>query len=100
MSPVEPNTQLVEPTETIQLPAPSWAPALLAFGILGLLAGTFATGFIFPVWSYAVLGAIFAFFGLRSLIRKGQRSFYSLPREQEDIRSELPIESFTAPGHD
>jgi hypothetical protein len=92
--------ELVEPTETIQLPAPSWAPALLAFGILGLLAGTFATGFIFPVWSYAVLGAIFAFFGLRSLINKGRRSFYSLPREQEDIRSELPVESFSAPSHD
>jgi hypothetical protein len=96
----EPTPELVEPTETIQLPAPSWAPALLAFGILGLLAGTFATGFIFPVWSYAVLGAVFAFFGLRSLIKKGRRSFYSLPREQNDVRAELPIESFTAPSHD
>jgi hypothetical protein len=92
--------ELVEPTETIQLPAPSWAPVLLAFGILGLLAGTFATGFIFPVWSYAVLGAIFAFFGLRSLIRNGRRSFYGLPREQEDVRAELPVESFTAPTRD
>lgn len=100
MSSAEPNMELVEPTETIQMPAPSWAPALLAFGILGLLAGTFATGFIFPVWSYAVLGAIFVFFGLRSLIRKGRRSFYSLPREQEEIRAELPVESFTAPGRD
>lgn len=100
MSSTGDTPELLEPTETIQLPAPSWAPALLAFGILGLLAGTFATGFIFPVWSYAVLGAIFFFFGLRSLIKKGQRSFYSLPREQQDIRAELPVESFTAPGHD
>ncbi|MEX0621022.1 MAG: hypothetical protein WD181_05510 [Solirubrobacterales bacterium] len=91
---------LVEPTETIQLPAPSWAPVLLAFGILGMVAATFATGFIFPVWSYGVVGAVFAFFGLRSLIKKGRRSFYSLPREQSDVRAELPIESFTAPGRD
>jgi len=97
---VEQTPELVEPTETIQLPAPSWAPALLAFGILGLLAGVFATGFIFPVWTYTVLGAVFAFFGLRSLIKKGRRSFYSLPREQKDIRAELPVESFTAPSHD
>lgn len=100
MTSVESSPELVEPTETIQMPAPSWAPVLIAFGILGLLAGTFATGFIFPVWSYAVLGAIFFFFGLRSLIKKGRRSFYSLPREQEDVRAELPIESFTAPSHD
>jgi hypothetical protein len=100
MSPSDQARELVEPTETIQLPAPSWAPALFAFGLLGLVAGTFATGFIFPVWSYAVLGAIFAFFGLRSLIKKGRRSFYSLPREQQEVRAELPIESFTAPSHD
>jgi hypothetical protein len=92
--------ELVEPTETIQMPAPSWGPALLAFGLLGLLASTFATGFIFPTWSYAVVGAIFVLFALRSLIRKGKRSFYSLPREQKDFRAELPVESFKAPTHD
>ena len=99
MSPTDQAHDVIAPTESIQLPAPSWAPVLLAFGILGLVAATFATGFIFPVWSYGVLGAIFAFFGLRSLIRKGRRSFYSLPRDQADVRSELPVESFTAPDH-
>jgi hypothetical protein len=94
------STEIIEPTETIQLPAPSWAPALLAFGILGLLAGTFATGFIFPSWSYAVVGAIFTLFALRSFARKGRRSFYGLPREQEEIRAELPVESFGAPKAD
>jgi hypothetical protein len=85
MSPTDQAPDVIAPTESIQLPAPSWAPVLLAFGILGLVAATFATGFIFPVWSYGVLGAIFAFFGL--------------PREQADVRSELPVESFTAPDH-
>lgn len=94
------STEIVEPTETIQLPAPSWAPAMLAFGILGLVAGIFATGFLFPSWTYAALGAILVLFALRSFARKGRRSFYSLPREQEDIRAELPVESFSAPSHD
>lgn len=94
------SPEIIEPTETIQLPAPSWAPALLAFGILGLLAATFATGFIFPTWSYAVVGALFVFFALRSFVKKGRRSFYGLPREQEDVRAELPIESFAAPDRD
>jgi hypothetical protein len=94
------STRITEPTETIQLPAPSWGPAVFALGILGLVAGTFATGFIFPVWSYAVVGAFLVLFSLRSMARKGRRSFYSLPREQEDVRAELPVESFTAPARD
>jgi hypothetical protein len=94
------STQITEPTETIQLSPPSWAPMILAFGILGLLASKFATGFIFPTWSYGLIGAVLAFFALRSMIRKGRRSFYALPREQDDVRAELPVESFTAPRAD
>lgn len=94
------SDQINEPTETIQLPAPSWAPAMLAFGLLGLLAGIFATGFIFPTWSYAAVGAVLVFFALRTLASKGQRSFYSLPRERQDTRAELPVESFSAPKTD
>jgi uncharacterized membrane protein YfcA len=73
---------------------------MLAFGLLGLLAGVFATGFIFPTWSYAVVGAVLIFFALRTLTRKGRRSFYSRPREQQDARAELPVESFSAPRID
>jgi len=94
------SNQITEPTETIQLPAPSWAPVMLAFGLLGLLAGIFATGFIFPTWSYAAVGAVLTLFALRSLASKGRRSFYSLPREQQDTRAELPVESFSAPRID
>lgn len=91
---------IIEPTETIHLAAPSWGPAILAFGILGLVAGTFATGFMFPAWTYAVAGLFLAIGGLRSLTRKGKRSFYGLPREKSDARAELPLESFSAPHHD
>jgi len=94
------SNQIIEPTETIQLPPPSWGPALLAFGILGLLAGVFATGFMFPSWWYAVVGAIFVIAAIRSMAKKGTRSYYSLPRDQGDVRSELPVESFRAPTHE
>jgi hypothetical protein len=92
--------QIIEPTETIHLTSPSWGPAVLAFGILGLVAGTFATGFMLPAWTYAAAGLLFAIGGLRSMTRKGKRAFYGLPREKSDARAELPLESFTAPQHD
>ncbi|MBN8868177.1 MAG: hypothetical protein J0H98_11540 [Solirubrobacterales bacterium] len=90
-------SQITKPTETIQLPAPSWGPAVFAVGVLGLVAGTFANDFMFPAWCYAAVGFFFVLFSLRSMIRKGRRAYYSLPREQEDVRAELPVESFSAP---
>ncbi len=93
-------SQLTKPTETIQLPAPSFAPAVFALGVLGLIAGTFANDFMFPAWFYALVGFFFCLFSLRSMISKGRRSFYSLPRDQEDARAELPVEGFRAPTAD
>ena len=93
-------SQITKPTETIQLPAPSWAPAVFAIGVLGLIAGTFANNFMFPAWFYAFVGFFFCLFALRSMIKKGRQTFYTLPREQEDVRAELPVESFTAPKAD
>lgn len=93
-------TQITKPTETIQLPAPSWAPAVFALGVLGLIAGTFASDFMFPAWSYAAAGFFFCLFSLRSMIGKGRRAFYSLPREAEADRAQIPNESFTAPTLD
>lgn len=90
-------SQITKSTETIQLPAPSWAPAVFALGALGLIAGTFASNFMFPAWAYAAVGFVFCVLALRSMIKKGRRAFYSLPREQADARAELPVESFTAP---
>ena len=97
----EPGTPTIpEPTETIRMPAPSWAPAVLAFGILGLVAGAFATGFMFPPLWFAILGAFVAFFALRSMIRRGVKAYYGLPREQDQPRAELPVESFGPPRLD
>lgn len=94
------QNQITNPTETIELPSATWAPAVFAFGVLGLVAGTFASGFMFPAWCYAAVGAVLVLFSLRSMINRGRRSFYGLPRETEDVRAELPVESFSAPTRD
>ncbi len=94
------QNQITTPTETVRLPAPSWAPAVFAFGVLGLVAGIFASGFMFPAWCYAAVGAVLVLFSLRSMVNRGRQSFYRLPRETEDARAELPVESFSAPSRD
>lgn len=94
------SKQITTPTETIHLPAPSWNPAIFALGLLGLTAGQFATGYIFPTWYYTVAGAILVLVSLRSMIKNGRRDFYSLPREQEDVRAALPADSFRLPARD
>jgi hypothetical protein len=96
----EGQTVILEPTETIRMPAHSWAPAVFAAGILGLVAGTFATGFFIPAWWLAVAGAGMVLLSLRKMVRRGVRDFYGLPREKEPPRSELPVESFSAPRLD
>ena len=100
MSEDQEQTTIPEPTETIILPAPSWAPAVLAFGILGIVAGAFASGFMIPPLWFAILGAFLAFFASRSMIRRGVKAFYGLPREQEQPRAELPVDSFGPPKLD
>lgn len=87
-----------KPTETIHQPAPSWAPVVFAFGLLGLLAGAFASGFMFPPLWFAILGIFLVLFSLRAMISRGVRAFYSLPRTQEATRAEIPVESFSAPS--
>lgn len=91
------ETGIPKPTETIRLPAPSWSPVVFAFGILGLVAGTFATGFFIPPLWLAIVGALFVIFSLRAMIQRGIRAFYSLPRDQVPPSAEIPVESFTAP---
>lgn len=92
------ETGIPKPTETIRQPAPSWSPVVFAFGILGLLAGVFASGFMIPPLWFAILGAFLVLFSLRAMVMRGIRSFYALPREQEVPRAEIPVESFRAPS--
>lgn len=91
------HRHIPEPDELVYTPKPSWAPAFLALGILGLLAGIYAAGFIFPPLLYAVVGAVFALGAFRSLVRGAIRAYYGLPRRQQVRSAALPVETIAAP---
>jgi hypothetical protein len=84
-----------EPGELTYRPQPSWAPAIFAFGILGLVCGTFASGFIFAPYIYGVIGAVIALLAFRGLVRGATRDYYRLPRRQRVRSAALPIETIT-----
>jgi hypothetical protein len=86
-----------EPGELIYLPKPSWAPIFFALGILGLVCGVFASGFIFAPYIYGIIGAIIALAAFRSLVRGAIRDYFRLPRKQKVRGAALPIETITVP---
>jgi hypothetical protein len=91
------HRHIPEPGEVVYAPKPSWAPGFLALGLLGLVAGIYAHGFIFPAPFYAFVGAIFVICAFTSLVRGAVRSFYALPRKQQIRGAALPVETISAP---
>jgi hypothetical protein len=91
------HRHIPEPGETIYTPRPSWAPAFLALGAIGLVCGVYASGFIFAPYIYAVIGAIFVLAAFRSIVRGAIRDYYRLPRKQHVRGAALPVESISAP---
>ncbi len=91
------HRNIPEPGETIYLPRPSWAPAFFALGAVGLVCGTYASGFIFAPYIYGVIGAVIALAAFRTLVRSGIRDYYRLPRKQHARSAALPIETISAP---
>ena len=91
------HRHIPEPGETIYAPRSSWAPAFLALGAVGLICGTFASGFMFPPYVYAIVGAIFALAAFRSIVRGAIRDYYRLPRHQHVRGAALPVETISAP---
>lgn len=86
-----------EPGEMVYMPRPSWAPAFFALGALALVCGTFAAGFIFSPYIYAIVGAIFVLAAFRSIVRGSVRDYYRLPRRQEIRGAALPVETISGP---
>lgn len=86
---------MTEPGEQIYQPSHSWAPPFLVLGILGLVAGTFASGFVFAPYIYALIGAVIAFAAFRGLVRGAIRDYYRLPRRQKVRGAALPVEQIT-----
>ena len=89
--------EIPAPTETIQTPAPSWAPIFFALGAVGLLIGIFARGFMFPTWFYALVGLILVLAAFRLIVRGSIRGYFGLPRKQRIRGAALPVETISAP---
>ncbi len=83
-----------EPTELVYAPRPSWAPALLAAGFAGLLAG------LFTWWPYAAIGGAVTFFALISFLRQSWRDLVRLPRSQPVATAPLPLSPRTRKASD
>jgi len=74
-----------EPTELVYPPASSWAPALTAGGLAGLVAG------LFTWWPYALIGAFVLLLALRSWLRTSWGELVSLPRRQRTSTAPIPL---------
>jgi predicted PurR-regulated permease PerM len=81
----------------VYVPKPSWAPAFFALGLLGLVCGIYAAGFIFSPFIYAIVGAIFLLAAFRNLVRGAIRGYFRLPRRQKVRGAALPVETISAP---
>ena len=73
-----------KPSELVYVPGASWAPALVAVGLAGVLIGLFAG------WPYAVAGAILGLASLRAWVRRTGEETGRLPREQDVSSAVLP----------
>ncbi|HEX2392405.1 MAG TPA: hypothetical protein VHI77_05760 [Solirubrobacterales bacterium] len=91
------HRQIPEPGESIYLPRSTWAPAFLAIGIVGLVGGIYAGGFIFSPFIYSIVGAIVALGAFRALVRGGVRDYFRLPRRQRVRGAALPVETISSP---
>ena len=81
-----------EPGETIQVPRPSWGPALFALGAIGAVAGIYANGFVFSAFVWSYIGIVILLFGFRLIVKDATRSYFSLPRRQHAPNAALPVE--------
>lgn len=73
-----------EPLELVYVPAPSWQPMLIAFGLAAVIAS------IFTWWPYGVAGAIVALFALRAWVRDARADYNRMPRHQRVATAVLP----------
>jgi hypothetical protein len=73
-----------EPLELVYVPDSSWQPALVAFGLAGVLVS------LFTWWPYGAIGAVVALFALRSWIRDARENYDRLPRSQRTATAVIP----------
>jgi hypothetical protein len=73
-----------EATELVYVPEPSWMPAMLALGLLGVLAG------VFIWWPYGVIGGVIAVVAVVAMFRSSAAGVERLPRRQRLTTAVLP----------
>ena len=73
-----------EPPELVYVPEPSWQPALLAFGLAGVVVS------LFTWWPYGVVGAVVALGALIAWIRDSRDNYNRLPRKQRIVTAVIP----------
>ena len=73
MTPGEPDGALPPPTEEIHLPAPSYLPVTLAFGITLAIVGVVLT------WALVVIGGLIFLISLFRWIRQTRAEMAELP---------------------
>lgn len=81
----------------VYAPKPSWAPVFFAIGVIGLVCGTYAGGFIFAPFIYAIVGAVLVLAAFRSLVRGAIHDYFRLPRKQRVRSAALPVETISTP---
>jgi hypothetical protein len=87
-----------EPGELVYAPRPSWAPLFFALGVVGMVCGIYAEGFMLRGWIYSIIGAVIALAAFRSLVKGAARDYYRLPREQKTRGAVLPVETISPPA--
>ncbi len=73
-----------EASELVYVPGNSWAPAFVAFGLAGVLAG------IFVWYPYGVNGAVVALVAFRAMWKGMTDDAERLPRSQKVTTAVLP----------
>ena len=81
-----------EPLELVYVPAPSWQPMLIAFGLAAVITS------IFTWWPYGVAGAIVALFALRAWVRDARSDYARMPRRQRVATAVLPAVPLRRPS--
>ena len=78
------NNGTPEASELVYVPEPSWLPAMVAFGLLGVLTG------IFVWWPYGVIGGVIALVAFVGMLRAVGPQVERLPRRQKLTTAVLP----------
>jgi hypothetical protein len=76
--------QDLQATELVYVPESSWSPALLAFGLAGVIGG------IFVWWPYGAIGAVIAIVSIVKMLRSTEEGVARLPRRQKLTTAVLP----------